>query len=399
MTTGTAGNDTWTIINPGSYLIDGLGGVDTLMLGTSLRSSYTITQGGDGAIEIDALSSASSSLHITLFNVERLIFDSGRDVMDLRTAFGDTTAPTLVASSPAASAAGVAPGSNLVFTFSEAVQRGSGNVVIRDAAGATVATYAAASSGNLLFNGSTLTIDPSADLAFGTGYTVMLDAGSVKDAAGNAAAGLSLSFSTAAPPAMLGGAGNDSFVASAIGQAFDGGGGIDTTSFGQARGAYALVHTPSGFTLTAAGTNARYELTRVERLSFTDTRLALDLDGHAGDVARLIGAVFGAAQVANAAYVGIGLQLRDGGMSYEALAQLALDTALGPNATPVAIVRLLYTNVVGQAPDAATEASFVNLLTSGAHTPASLCVLAADIELNLANINLVGLVDTGLPFV
>lgn len=286
MTTGTAGNDRWTIINPGSYLLDGLGGTDTLSLGISLRSVYTITQGGDGGVEIDSVSGASETVHITLYNVERLEFDSGRDVIDLTSFFG--------------------------------------------------------------------------------------------------------------PSVLQGGPGNDSFTAPATSQNYDGGGGIDSVAFAQPRSAYALALT-SGTDVVSTG-GARYELANIERLRFADTQLALDLEGHAGQVAKLIGAVFGAESVANPAYVGIGLQLADGGTSYEALAQIALDARLGPNASASAVVTLLYTNVVGVAPGAADLAFYVGLLDAHTFTPGALAVLAADTDLNQAHINLVGLAQGGLPF-
>ena len=59
-------------------------------------------------------------------------------------------------------------------------------------------------------------------------------------------------------------------------------------------------------------------------------------------MARLIGAVFGAAAVKLADYVGIGLRLADGGSSYEALAQTAIDARLGLGASNTAIVTLSY---------------------------------------------------------
>jgi len=62
-------------------------------------------------------------------------------------------------------------------------------------------------------------------------------------------------------------------------------------------------------------------------------------------------------------------------------------------------VTLLYTNVIGSAPSPDTLAFFTSLLDSGAHTPASLGVLAADTAQNAANINLVGLSEVGIDFV
>ena len=116
---GDASNNSWTIVDPGTFSLDGKGGVDTLNLGTSLRSSYRVTQGAGGAVLVDSISGASGALHATLFNIELLTFDSGRDVLDLRTLFGDATPPTL---SITDTTAGTARG-NVVYTltFSEPV--------------------------------------------------------------------------------------------------------------------------------------------------------------------------------------------------------------------------------------------------------------------------------------
>ena len=85
-TTGTSGNDSWIVVKAGTFTLDGLGGTDTLALGTSLRSQYTVKQVGS-AVLVDSVSGASSALHATLYNMEILTFDSGRDVLDLTTYF------------------------------------------------------------------------------------------------------------------------------------------------------------------------------------------------------------------------------------------------------------------------------------------------------------------------
>ena len=113
-------------------------------------------------------------------------------------ALADTTAPTVSNYSPLDGATGVAVGSPIVLSFSEPVRAGSGNIVLRDSSGNAVQTFAVASAPQLSFSGNTLRIDPSADLAPGAGYRVDLDAGSVKDVAGNNYAGTtSYDFSTA----------------------------------------------------------------------------------------------------------------------------------------------------------------------------------------------------------
>ena len=192
--------------------------------------------------------------------------------------------------------------------------------------------------------------------------------------------------------ALTGGAGDDTL---------DGGSGVDTAVYGQTASHYTVTVLADGH-VTVRGAEGVDTLMAVERLRFADTTLALDLDAHAGQVAKTLGAVFGKAALANKEYVGIGLHYADDlGYSYANLMQLAINARLGANPSNAQVVDLLYTNVVGQAPDAATRQTYVGLLEGGAHSVASLGVMAADTALNQANIHLAGLVQTGweyLPF-
>ncbi len=101
----------------------------------------------------------------------------------------DTTAPTLSSASPASGATQVAADASIVFTFSEAVQRGQGTLVLRTQAGELVESFSASTSDRLTFSGSTVTIDPTASLAGGGSFTLTVDSGSIRDLAGNAYAG------------------------------------------------------------------------------------------------------------------------------------------------------------------------------------------------------------------
>lgn len=140
-------------------------------------------------------------------------------------------------------------------------------------------------------------------------------------------------------------------------------------------------------------------LSNVERILFSDTGVAFDLNGNAGTIAKTLGAVFGKTSISNKEYAGIGLHFVDDlHYSYADLMQLAINARLGANPTSAQVVDLLYTNVVGSAPDAATRKSFTDLLDNHTFTLASLGVLAADTDLNKANINLVGLAQTGLEY-
>lgn len=149
---------------------------------------------------------------------------------------------------------------------------------------------------------------------------------------------------------------------------------------------------------TTSNRDGLKDLANVERLQFSDECIAIDLDGNAGIVAKILGAVFGASSVHNKEYVGIGLNLIDSGMSYESLMQLAIDARLGAGASNGAVVDLLYANVVGQMPSTADHNYYTSLLDNHNFSVGSLGVMAADTALNQNNINLVGLHTTGLEY-
>lgn len=179
----------------------------------------------------------------------------------------------------------------------------------------------------------------------------------------------------------------------------DGGGGIDTAEYSGARAHYSLTPTDTGFIVEDhVGSEGRDTLVNIERLSFSDVNVALDLSGNAGTVAKILGAVFGHEAVHNPVYAGIGLSLLDGGMSYATLMQLALNVAL-PGASNAAIVDQLYFNVIGVHPSSDQAAPFVGLLDNHTLSVAQLGMLAANTSFNLEHIGFTGLVATGLEYV
>ena len=94
----------------------------------------------------------------------------------------DSTAPRLLAVTPADNSTQVAPGSNLTLVFDEAVQAGAGTVTISGGASDIVLDI---QHPQVSFTGSTLTINPAQLLAENTNYSVTLSAGAVQDLAGN----------------------------------------------------------------------------------------------------------------------------------------------------------------------------------------------------------------------
>ncbi|MBL8481324.1 MAG: Ig-like domain-containing protein [Rhodocyclaceae bacterium] len=111
----------------------------------------------------------------------------------------DVTSPTLLSSNPADSATGVAVGANIVLNFSEAVRAGTGTVTLTNLDTGGVQTISAGDTTQISFSGSTMTINPSGDLAAGRRYAVTVSSTAVFDLANNPYAGLgsgALDFTT-----------------------------------------------------------------------------------------------------------------------------------------------------------------------------------------------------------
>jgi hypothetical protein len=134
-------------------------------------------------------------------------------------------------------------------------------------------------------------VDTAADGSVGVEMRVLQ--GQVADAA---AAHLitvqpSAALTAAAPPAIVGDAGNNALTVSAGIRALDGGAGLDTAVYGGARASYTVAHDDSGFSVSdAAGDHAT--LQNIERVQFGDGMVALDVDGTAGQAYRLYQAAF-----------------------------------------------------------------------------------------------------------
>jgi methionine-rich copper-binding protein CopC len=104
----------------------------------------------------------------------------------------DATPPSVAARSPAVAAVDVPVGANITATFSEAVTPASISMVLRDAANNVI-------PGVLSYDAATLTatLNPNADLAFSSAYSVTVSGAT--DAAGNVMAPVTWSFTTYAP--------------------------------------------------------------------------------------------------------------------------------------------------------------------------------------------------------
>jgi Tol biopolymer transport system component/methionine-rich copper-binding protein CopC len=112
----------------------------------------------------------------------------------------DTAAPVVQNFNPADGAVGVDATTNLSLTFSEAIVRGTGSILLKTAEGATVESFDVALSNRISISGNTSTIDPTNPLLAVQGYVLSFAAGTIKDTAGNALVDNgSYNFSVGAP--------------------------------------------------------------------------------------------------------------------------------------------------------------------------------------------------------
>lgn len=112
-------------------------------------------------------------------------------IAGVTTGSSDTVAPTVLSKVPADGATGVGVTNDIVLNFSEAIQRGSGSVMLKTASGVVFEMFDIASSDRISIandpvnNLYKLTVNPTDALAVNTKYVLAFDNGAVSDAAGN----------------------------------------------------------------------------------------------------------------------------------------------------------------------------------------------------------------------
>ena len=179
--------------------------------------------------------------------------------------------------------------------------------------------------------------------------------------------------------------------------------GRDIAVFAGSHASYRIVRLGDTWqVIDEGGSDGTDDLIAIERLFFADSFVAVDLDGAAGNTAKLIGAIFGE-QYLIPEFVGIGISFFDAGWSMIQVAQLALNTdlyvQLAGSRSNADFVQLVYENVVGFAPSASEQAYYQGFLDRGDMTQAQLAVMAAETAENALNIDLIGLSSTGIEFI
>jgi Ca2+-binding RTX toxin-like protein len=137
---------------------------------------------------------------------------------------------------PADNATGVGVADNLVFNFSEALQKGIGNLDLKKLSDNSVLETIAATAANVTVSARPLTINPTADLGSGTDYYVEIANGAITDIAGNNYAGITgnstWNCTTQGTAAINGTAGADNLTGTASSDIINGLAGNDTLNGG-----------------------------------------------------------------------------------------------------------------------------------------------------------------------
>lgn len=198
---------------------------------------------------------------------------------------------------------------------------------------------------------------------------------------------------------------NDHLTGTSGNDQIDGLGGTDTMFFDSNLVSQVLSKTASGWTVSSEidGTD---QLASIERLQFSDKKLALDLSPteHAGQALEFIG-LLAPPLVKSPSVVGIILEIFDQGQSMHDVCQLAIDVGLvkdiAGSSSNEALAAMSYRNLVGQEPDAASISELAGYMNGqyASYTQADFMTIVAGLELNQVHIGLVGLQQTGVEYV
>lgn len=416
---GGNGNDVMAGGN-GNDFLEGGEGVDTAAYAlTQPRSAYTVQVYGTG-LTVERTGEGRD----TLSGVEALSFQDGDFLIT-------TTGNGLLAAQVVGTLFGPAGQANpaLVGYYFALLQSG---LTLEEVSNIAVASdgfaAVAGSHGNLAFVNAVYTHvagappSPEAqaellgylDAGYSQGYIASVAAGifgmrsiDLKYAAANVLVNLGLEtadslMGAAGDQHMVGRGGNDTMTGLAGSDTLDGGGGIDRAVYTGSRAEYSVMHNEVGLVVEDLAATEFDKLIDVERISFSDTHVAYDIEsGNAGTAAKLVGAMFGLAGLQDEALVGQYIAMLDSGMSPESVAGVAAASyRFGSEAgghSNQQFAERIYFNIAEVNGSPQDIAAIVLLLESG-YSQALIGTLAAELEYNVLHIDLAGLAQTGLQY-
>ena len=184
---------------------------------------------------------------------------------------------------------------------------------------------------------------------------------------------------------------------------FDGGLGLDTVVYNGPMERYSITKSGNRYVVSEpTGSDDTDYLANIERLQFSNTKVALDMTGNAGDAARLIGALLGPSYVKDKALAGVVIGLLDQNYSTQTIATLGLGTntyiGLAGSSSNEDFVKHVFKNVIGRPPVEAELQTYVGMLSAGT-SQAALAVMAAETEFTAEKIGLTGLVLNGWEYI
>lgn len=174
---------------------------------------------------------------------------------------------------------------------------------------------------------------------------------------------------------------------------------IDTAIFGGARANYTIAKAAGGYTVTdKTGAEGMDTLTGIERLQFSDARIAIDISGNGGMAYRLYQAAFN--RTPDQGGLGYQMNALDKGLN---IAQVAANFIASPefsatygSLNDTQYVTQLYQNVLHRGPDAGGLSFHTGNLASGANTRANVLVGFSESPENQAA--LMGVIENGMVY-
>jgi hypothetical protein len=196
------------------------------------------------------------------------------------------------------------------------------------------------------------------------------------------------------------GSGNDKITILGDAHNIDGGAGLDYLVMGGARAGYKVLKAASGYTVTDGGGKVS-TVSNVERISFGDATVALDIDGNGGQTYRLYQAAFNRAP--DAGGLGYWIGEMDKGASLASIASGFVNSdefklAYGAAPGNKALVTQFYQNILHRAPEAAGLDYWVGILDANGSKAGVLAAISESAENQAGVIGIIGNGFTYTPF-
>jgi hypothetical protein len=199
--------------------------------------------------------------------------------------------------------------------------------------------------------------------------------------------------------AVAGTGGNDMLKNRPASEMIDGGAGRDTLAYAGAYADFTVTRGDSGYTIADKNNGGVDLVSNVERLSFRDASIALDISGAAGQVYRLYQAAFN--RTPDSAGLGYWIAAMDKGLTLSEVAGGFVDSAeftqaYGANPGNAHVIDKLYQNILHRAGEPAGVAFWLDVLDGHKDTLANVLAGFSESEENQAA--LAGVIGNGFAY-